>query len=98
MGTKARREMTVEEFDAWANARKNVAKTLEVCDEEGGPTVSLVPKPTSVPLDFVPDDVTVPAVIEPGVGPFNAEPSRKTGGWSSESAAIRRSRRSRLFQ
>lgn len=83
MATRVRRDMTVEEFDAWADARKRVAETLQACDEEGGPTVSLVPKPRSVPLDFVPDDVIVPAVIEPGVVPFNAEPSRKTEGWSA---------------
>ena len=35
MATRARRDMTVEEFDAWANARKNVAETLDICDEEG---------------------------------------------------------------
>ena len=76
--------MTVDEFDAWSDARKNVAETLDACSEEGGPTVSLVPKPTSVPLDFVPDEIIVPAVIEPGVVPFNAEPSRKTCGWSAD--------------
>jgi len=83
MAGRAKRDMTVDEFDAWSDARKNVAETLDACSEEGGPTVSLVPKPTSVPLDFVPDEIIVPAVIEPGVVPFNAEPSRKTGGWSA---------------
>ena len=83
MATRARREMTVEEFDAWADARKNVEEVQDACSEEGGPRVSLVPKPTSVPLDFIPDEVSVPAVVQPGVVPFNAEPSRRTEGWSA---------------
>jgi hypothetical protein len=87
--------MTVEEFDAWCEARKNVREVQEVCSEEGGPRVSLVPKPTSVPLDFVPDEVDLPAgspgdcrgqvsaTTQAGIVPFNAEPSRKTEGWSA---------------
>ena len=43
MATRARREMTVEEFNAWADARKDVAEVLDICSEEGGPSVSLVP-------------------------------------------------------
>lgn len=84
MATRARREMTVEEFNAWADARKDVAEVLDICSEEGGPSVSLVPKPTSVPLDFVPDDVSVPATTQSGIVPFTAEPSRKTEGWSAD--------------
>jgi hypothetical protein len=49
MATQLRREMTLEEFDAWAAARRNVSETHEACAEEGGPRVSLAPKPTSVP-------------------------------------------------
>jgi hypothetical protein len=61
MATRARRDMTVEEFDAWAAARQSVEEAQEACAEEGGPRVSLVPDPISVPVDFLPDEVTVPA-------------------------------------
>ena len=80
--------MTVEEFDAWCDARKNVAEALQACDEEGGPTVSLVPKPRSVPLDVGPDDIMVPIAATPGVIPFNAEPSRNSYGWSAQRQRI----------
>ncbi len=37
------REMTVEEYDAWAAAQKRVDKATETADEAGGPRLSLVP-------------------------------------------------------
>jgi hypothetical protein len=84
MATRARRDMTLEEFDAWADARRNVAEVNEACAEEGGPRVSLVPDPVSVPLDFLLDTVQLP-VPAPSAGtvPFAPQPSRKTGGWSA---------------
>ena len=44
-----------------------------------------MPRPTSVPIDFLPDEVPV-AAPAPGslhAVPFTPEPSRKTGGWSA---------------
>jgi hypothetical protein len=77
--------MTLEEFDAWCEARRNVAEVNEACAEEGGPRVSLVPKPVSVPIDFLPDTVQLPVPAAPsGTVAFAPQPSRKSvGGWSA---------------
>lgn len=85
MATRAKRDMTLEEFDAWAAAQRNVTDTKEACAEEGGPRVSLVPLPTSVPVDFLPDEVSLPAAPPTGLHavPFTPEPSIKVGGWSA---------------
>ena len=94
MATRATREWTVEEFNAWAEAKRETEAVREAGAEEGGPRVSLVPKPTSVPLDFLPDEVALPVPVRPGPGAieaplegsavrFEPEPSRKTGGWSA---------------
>ena len=85
MATQLRRDMTLEEFDAWAAVQRNVADAKEAGAEEGGPRVSLVPLPTSVPVDFLPDEVSLPAPAPTGLHavPFTPEPSIKTGGWSA---------------
>lgn len=85
MATRAKRDMTLDEFEAWAAAQRNVSDTKEACAEEGGPRVSLVPKPTSVPVDFLPDEVTLPVPAPTGLHavPFTPEPSRRVGGWSA---------------
>ena len=85
MATRVKRDMTVEEFDAWAAAQRNVADVKDASAEEGGPRVSLVPFSTSVPVDPLPDVVNLPAVPQSGphAVPFTPEPSRKTGGWSA---------------
>ncbi|WP_347718055.1 hypothetical protein [Sphingomonas sp.] len=89
MGRRARssRDMSMEEFEQWCAATDAVKQTLEATAEEGGPRVSLVPIPASVPLDILPDEVEVPATLVPGelrAVPFDPEPSRKTGGWSAD--------------
>lgn len=82
-------DMSIEEFDEWCAASKRVEDTLAATGEEGGPSVSLVPMPVSVPLDDLPDEVEVPLVpadLEPGDLrglPFDPQASRKTGGWSA---------------
>ena len=94
MAGRAQRDMTVEQFDAWCAARRQVATVQEAGAEEGGPRVTLVPDPVSVPLDFLPDEVEVapsparplPAEPTPFGTPavvFDPEPSRRTGGWSA---------------
>ena len=88
MATRARRDWTVEEFDEWCDARQRVAETLEASGEEGGPTVSLVPNPRTVPLEVPPDDVMVTVAPPSGVVPFKAEPSRNSYGWSAERQRI----------
>lgn len=85
MATQLRRDMTLEEFDAWAAAQSDVSEAKDACAEEGGPRVSLVPVPISVPVDFLPDEVNLPVVVPTGphAVPFTPEPSRKAGGWSA---------------
>src|SRR5215211_4148699 len=85
MVLRVKGDMTVDEFDRWSNANQDVDQVMIAAAEEGGPRVSLVPEPLSVPLDVLPDAVAllVPAP-EPGVFPFKPEPSRKTGGWSAD--------------
>jgi hypothetical protein len=85
MAARAKQDMSLEEFDAWAAARRNVADAKEAGAEEGGPRVSLVPLPSSVPVDFLPDAVPVPASAPTGLHavPFEPEPSRRVGGWSA---------------
>lgn len=84
MAARRGRDMTIEEFDAWVDARRNIQEVLEMTAEEGGPSVSFVPTPLSVPLDFLPDAVQLPVpASDPGVIPFKPEPSRKAGGWSA---------------
>ena len=78
------RDMTFEEFERWSEASQNVREVLEATAEEGGPSVSQVPEPTSVPLDFLPDEVQLPVPAPaPGVVRFKPEPSRKVGGWNA---------------
>lgn len=83
MAKRMRREMTVEEFNNWAAAEREVGDAREICAEEGGPRVTMVPDPVSVPLDILPDEVTLTATKLLGLIPFTPEPSRKTGGWSA---------------
>ena len=81
---RATRDMTIDEFDRWAKASADIKDTMEVTAEEGGPRVSFVPEPRSVPLDFLPDEVQLPAVAPPpGIVPFKPAPSRKVGGWNA---------------
>jgi len=96
MPARTSRDLTIEEFDAWCEARRSVGEVVEAAAEEGGPRVSLVPEPASVPLDFLPDSVDAPAVA-PSLTPaplvlrsvpFDPEPSRKTGGWSAPRQAL----------
>lgn len=83
MARRVQRDWTVDEFNKWSATQREVNEVREVCAEEGGPRVTLVPDPVSVPLDILPDEVLLPAVTPLGVVPFIPEPSRKTGGWSA---------------
>ena len=86
MALRSGRDWTVGEFDQWSAARQDVREVMEAAAEEGGPRVSLVPTPVSVPLDFLPDVVALPAVpanADSTIVPFKPEPSRKAGGWSA---------------
>ena len=85
MASRAKRDMTCEQFDAWLAEERQVDEVQEICAEEGGPRVTLVPNPRSVPVDILPDEVDQPSAGVDGTGlvPFTPQPSRKTGGWSA---------------
>ena len=89
MALKSNRDMTLEEFDRWLKAQREIDQVKEATLEEGGPRVSLVPAPTSVPRECMPDEITLPATTPPpGVVPFKPEPSRNALGWSAERQRI----------
>ena len=83
---RATRDMTIDEFDRWAKASADIKDTMEVTAEEGGPRVSFVPEPRSVPREILPDDIQLPMIAPaPGVVPFRPEPSRKVAhGWNAD--------------
>src|SRR5436190_15871376 len=57
MGRRSSREMTVEEFEDWSNARKKLAEVGDAADEVGGPRLSLVALPeqnVAWPTDLLP--------------------------------------------
>jgi hypothetical protein len=84
MARRATRDMTIEDFDRWRAATREVDEVMEVTAEEGAPRVSFVPQPKSVPLDILPDEVQLPVPAPaPGVVRFKPEPSRKVGGWNA---------------
>ena len=86
MARRVAREMTLEEFDRWSAEHGKVGAVMEAGAEEGGPRVTLVPDPVSVPYSPLPDAVDqVPALTAapPIAVPFEAEPSRKVAGWSA---------------
>ena len=68
------REMTLEEYDAWAKAARNVDAVAKTADEEGGPRLSLVPvkeQNAAWPTDLLPpaprpDDTPDDALMEGG--------------------------------
>ena len=88
MATRVKqRDMTVEQFDAWADAERDSAATCDAGGEEGGPRVSLVPVPMSALTDMPPDAVAMsPAMaaqFDDDDPAFAPEPSRKTCGWNA---------------
>ena len=59
----AKRDMTVEEFDAWVAASKRFERTAEAADERGGPSLSLVPvveQDIAWPTDLLPPSEALP--------------------------------------
>ena len=59
MARRIAREMTIEEFDAWAAAHDRTDAVGENADEPGGPRLSLVPMPDQ--QDAWPTDLLAPA-------------------------------------
>ena len=91
------RELTLEEFDAWSAATHRFEAVGEAADEEGGPSMSLVPAtersevwPTDLhpPADAGPDaeaDATTPPIPATPFDGVALEDSRnRLAGWSAE--------------
>jgi hypothetical protein len=93
MASRARsqgRDMSLEEFDAWAASKTAHEKTADAADERGGPRMSLVPavdQNDAWPTDLLPapgaaDDETSSAT------PFDGIPLESTrnrdAGWSAD--------------
>lgn len=80
-------DMSLEEFDAWANAQKKFEETAEATDEGGGPRLSLVPMPEqneSWPTDLLAvsgDEETPPTPFD---GVELPESRNRLAGWSAE--------------
>jgi hypothetical protein len=92
MVRRAHREMTIEEFEAWEKATKNFQKMAETADEDGGPSLSLVPaqeQHIAWPTDLLPA-ADAAASEEPTADamPFDGIPlessRRRLAGWSAE--------------
>ena len=81
------REMSVEEYEAWAAAQKRTDAVAEAADEGGGPRLSLVPlteQDEGWPTDLLPvaGDSETPATPFDG---FELPESRnRLAGWSAE--------------
>lgn len=91
MARREARELTLEEFDTWRAATDKVGAVAKAADEEGGPSLSLVPKPERDevwPTDLLPPAEPDPTAPPVGPMPFDGvelEDSRKRwAGWSAE--------------
>lgn len=86
------RDMTIEEFDAWAESVKKHEEVREAADEGGGPRLSLVPIPdqqSAWPTDLLPP-AEPPADGAPAVAPMPFDgvelpaSRNRLAGWSAE--------------
>jgi hypothetical protein len=67
MARREARELTVEEFDNWHAATRKFEALAEAADEEGGPSLSLVPRTDR--NEVWPTDLLPPAAPEPSAEP-----------------------------
>ena len=90
MARRVAKEMTVEEFDAWSAARARTAAVADNSEEEGGPSLSLVPipdqqdawptdllAPAPMPSDDPPSDDTAPGEPSVPAMPFDGIAARR---------------------
>jgi hypothetical protein len=91
MARQAARELTLEDYDTLCAATKSFAAVAEAADEEGGPSLSLVPRKERE--EAWPTDLLPPAAPDTGEPPVEAMPfdgveledSRKRwAGWSAK--------------
>jgi len=85
------REMTVEEFDDWNAATDKFAAVAKAADEEGGPSLSLVPRtereevwPTDLLPPAEPDSAEPPVAAMPFDGVELPDSRKRLAGWSAE--------------
>ena len=76
MARRAKRDLTLEEYDNWEAATKTFQAVAEAADEEGGPSLSLVPKPERD--EVWPTDLLPPAEPDPTAPPVGPSGSGKT--------------------
>ena len=91
MTRRAKRDLTPEEYDNWDAADKKFKAVAQAADEEGGPSLSLVPRTEREevwPTDLLPPAEPDPAEPPVAATPFDGvelEDSRKRwAGWSAE--------------
>ncbi|HEY6817663.1 MAG TPA: hypothetical protein VI168_19170 [Croceibacterium sp.] len=91
MARRTARDLTLEEFDNWSAAADKFEAVAKAADEEGGPSLSLVP--ANERNEVWPTDLLPPAEPDPDAPPVEAMPfdgvpledSRKRwAGWSAE--------------
>lgn len=85
--SRRKRDLTIEEYDAWSAARKNFEETAKSADEGGGPRLSLVPlidQDIAWPTDLLPvaGDTETPATPFDGVE--LPESRNRLAGWSAD--------------
>ena len=82
MKRNTKRDWSLEEYDAWSESTDRFKAVAEAADEEGGPSLSMVPKNEREevwPTDLLPSDQAMPFDGVP------LEGSRKRlAGWSAE--------------
>jgi hypothetical protein len=90
MVRQVRREMTIEEFDAWAAASRRIDAVGEAADETGGPSLSLVPVveqndawPTDLLAAAEPQD-EASSVPMPFDGVPLEDTRKRLAGWSAD--------------
>lgn len=99
MVRRARREWTMEEYEAWQAADARMEMTHSVADEEGGPSITMAPVPEKGESVDAFDPVELPAPVLDSAGrhlapvPFDPVPSRKSsrvlGGARGENPQVR---------
>lgn len=87
MKRRAARDLTVDEFDDWMAATHRVEAVGKAADEEGGPSLSLLPDPEKGevwPTDLLPPPDPAPAVAVPFDGVALEDSRKRLAGWSAE--------------
>jgi hypothetical protein len=86
MARREARDLTVEEFDNWSAATDKFEAVAEAADEEGGPSLSLVPGPER--NEVWPTDLLPPAEPSDPAMPFDGvelpDSRKRLAGWSAE--------------